>query len=159
MGQRGEFSYIPLCHSFIHSFIVLGLCCCLGISPVAVRGGYALAAVHRLIIAMASLVAQEGTEHRLCGRRASVIVAQGLQSTGSVVVAHGLSGSGAWGIFPDQGSNPCPLSWQVDSYPLYHQEVPTCVSLIAFNDCGYREGTGISPSPNWATLSLRPTLV
>ena len=25
------------------------------------------------------------------------------------------------GIFPDQGLNPCPLYWQVDSYPLYHQ--------------------------------------
>ena len=36
-----------------------------------------------------------------------------LQSTssrraGSVVVAHGLSCSAACGIFPDQGSNPCP---------------------------------------------------
>ena len=100
MGQRGEFSYIPLCPSFIHSFIVLGLRCCSGIS---------LVAVHRFLIAMASLVAQGGTGHRLCGRRASVIVAQGLQSTGSVVVAHGLSGSGAGGIFLDQGSLPCPL--------------------------------------------------
>ena len=32
-----------------------------------------------------------------------------------VVVAHGLSCSEAWGIFPDQGSNPCPLHWQADS--------------------------------------------
>ena len=55
---------------------------------------------------------------------------QGLQVTGSVVVAHGLSGSEACGIFPDQGSNPCRLSWQMDSYPLYHQEVPTHVSLM-----------------------------
>ena len=34
---------------------------------------------------------------------------------GSVVVAHGLSCSAACGIFPDQGSNPCPLHWQADS--------------------------------------------
>ena len=34
---------------------------------------------------------------------------------------HGLSGSTACGIFLDQGSNPCPLHWQVDSYPLSHQ--------------------------------------
>ena len=34
----------------------------------------------------------------------------------SVVVAHGLSCSAACGIFPDQGSNPCPLHWQVDSF-------------------------------------------
>ena len=25
------------------------------------------------------------------------------------------------GIFPDQGSNPCPLHWQADSQPLCHQ--------------------------------------
>ena len=37
------------------------------------------------------------------------------QSTGSVVVAHGLSGCEASGILPDQGWNPCPLHWQVDS--------------------------------------------
>ena len=29
--------------------------------------------------------------------------------------AHGLSCSVACGIFPDQGSNPCPLHWQADS--------------------------------------------
>ena len=33
----------------------------------------------------------------------------------SPVVAHGLSCSTACGIFPDQGSNPCPLNWQADS--------------------------------------------
>ena len=32
-----------------------------------------------------------------------------------VVVARGLSCSSARGIFPDQGSNPCPLHWQVAS--------------------------------------------
>ena len=30
----------------------------------------------------------------------------------------------ACGIFRDQGLNPCPLLWQVDSYPLYHQRSP-----------------------------------
>ncbi|KAJ8798263.1 hypothetical protein J1605_001388 [Eschrichtius robustus] len=37
---------------------------------------------------------------------ASVVVACGLQSTGSVVVVHGPSCSMACGIFLDQGSNP-----------------------------------------------------
>ena len=32
-----------------------------------------------------------------------------------VAVAHGLSDSSACGIFLDQGLNPCPLPWQVDS--------------------------------------------
>ena len=31
---------------------------------------------------------------------------------GSVVVAHGLSCPAACGIFPDQGSNLCPLHWE-----------------------------------------------
>ena len=35
---------------------------------------------------------------------------------GSVVVAHGLSCSTTCGIFPDQGSNPCPLHWQADFF-------------------------------------------
>ena len=33
-------------------------------------------------------------------------------------MAHGPSCSAACGIFPDQGSNPCPLHWQADSQPL-----------------------------------------
>ena len=47
---------------------------------------------------------------------ASVVVARGLQSAGSVVVAHGLSCSTACGIFLDQGLDPCPLHWQADSF-------------------------------------------
>ena len=43
----------------------------------------------------------------------------------SVVVAHRLSCPAACGIFPDQGSNPCPLHWQAESYPLSHQGSPT----------------------------------
>ena len=43
---------------------------------------------------------------------------------GSVVVAHRPSCSAAYGIFPDQGSNPCALHWQADSQPLRHQGSP-----------------------------------
>ena len=42
-------------------------------------------------------------------------------STGSVVVVQGLSCSVACGVFPYQGSNPCPLHWEADSPPLSHQ--------------------------------------
>ena len=49
------------------------------------------------------------------GAWASVVVAHGLQSAGSVVVAPGHSCSVACGIFLEQGSNPCPLHWQADS--------------------------------------------
>ena len=40
-----------------------------------------------------------------------------LWNAGSVVVAHGVSSYGTWacGIFLDQGSNQCPLQWQVDA--------------------------------------------
>ena len=39
-------------------------------------------------------------------------------------MAHRLSCSAACEIFPDQGSNPCPLHWQADSEPLCHQGSP-----------------------------------
>ena len=48
----------------------------------------------------------------------------GSRRAGSVIVAHGPSCSAACGIFPDQGSNPCPLHWQADSQPLRHQGSP-----------------------------------
>ena len=50
----------------------------------------------------------------------------GSRRAGSVVVAHGPSWSAACGIFPDQGSNLCPLHWQADSQPLRHQGSPWC---------------------------------
>ena len=51
----------------------------------------------------------------------------GSRRAGSVIVAHGPSHSAARGIFPDQGSNPCPLHWQADSQPLHHQGSPVLV--------------------------------
>ena len=48
----------------------------------------------------------------------------GSRRAGSVIVAHGPSCLAACGIFPDQGSNPCPLHWQADSQPLRHQGSP-----------------------------------
>ena len=67
---------------------------------------------------------------RALGTQASVVVARGLQSAGSVVVAHGPSRSTACGILTDQGSNPCPLHWQADSQPLHHQGSPLKGFLI-----------------------------
>ena len=48
----------------------------------------------------------------------------GSRRAGSVIMAHGPSCSAACGIFPDQGSNPCPLHWQADSQPLRPQGSP-----------------------------------
>ena len=49
----------------------------------------------------------------------------GSRRAGSVIVAHGPSCSAACGIFPDQGSNLCPLHWQADSQPLRHWGSPS----------------------------------
>ena len=46
----------------------------------------------------------------------------GLWSTGSIVGVQGLSCPAAYGILPDQGSNPSLLRWQVDSLPLSYEE-------------------------------------
>ena len=51
---------------------------------------------------------------------------------GSVVGVLWLSCSVACGVFPDQGSNPCPLRWQADSYPLTTRGVlALCPSFLA----------------------------
>ena len=48
----------------------------------------------------------------------------------TVIVSHRLSCLTACRIFSDQGSNTRFLSWQANSYPLYHQEVLISSSLI-----------------------------
>ena len=57
--------------------------------------------------------------------RPLLLQSTGSRRAGSVIVAHGSSCSAACGIFPDQGSNPCPLHWQTDSQPLCHQGSPS----------------------------------
>ena len=65
---------------------------------------------------------------RVLGTEASAVVRHGLRSCSAWALehrlnslAHALSYSVACGIFPDHGSNPCLLHWQVDSLPLGHQ--------------------------------------
>ena len=79
-----------------------------------------------------SLVAVSGvrSSSRCAGpslSRPLLLRSTGSRRSGSVVVAHGPSCSAACGIFPDQGSNPCPLHWQADSQPLRHQGSPNHV--------------------------------
>ena len=69
----------------------------------------------------------------------------GSRRTGSVVVAHGLSCSAACGIFPDQGSNPCPLHWQADSQPLRHQGSPMVLLFIGISVGKHSDFTTIVP--------------
>ena len=86
-----------------------------GLSPVAASGGHSSSRCASLSPSRPLLLRSTGS------RRA-----------GSAVVAHGLSCSVACGIFPDQGSNPCPLHWQADSQPLRHQGSPFLCFLIPF---------------------------
>ena len=76
-----------------------------------------------------SLVAASGghSSSRSAGlspSRPFLLRSTGSRRAGSVVVAYGPSCSAACGIFPDQGSNPCPLHRQADSQPLRHQGSP-----------------------------------
>ena len=92
-------------------FIYLWLCWVFvsvrGLSPVVASGGHSSSRCTGLSLSRPLLLRTTGS------RRA-----------GSVIVAHGPSCSAACGIFPDQGSNPCPLHWQADSQPLHHQGSP-----------------------------------
>ena len=82
------------------------------------------------------IVASEGSSavRRLLIAVASLVWSTGSRRTGSVVVAHRLSRPMACGIFPDQGSNPCPLHWQVDALSPDHQgspEKPVFCNLVS----------------------------
>ena len=102
---------------FIYLFIYVCLCWVFvsvrGLSLVAASGGHSSSQCTGLSLSWPLLFRSTGS------RRA-----------GSVIVAHGPSRSAACGIFPDQGSNPCPLHWQADSQPLRHQGSPRTSLLI-----------------------------
>ena len=83
-----------------------------------------------------SLVAASGghSSSRCAGpslSRPLLLRSTGSRRAGSVIVAHGPSCSTACGIFPDQGSNPCPLHWQAGSQPLRHPGSPTVYFIPA----------------------------
>ena len=90
-----------------------------------------------------------------CGTWAlSRVVACGLQSTGSGVVAHGLSCCMACGIFQEQGWNLCLLHWQADPLPVSHWKLKVkvtqmCLTLWDSMDCPWN-----SPGHNIGVGSL-----
>ena len=90
-----------LIYLFIYLFLaVLGLRFVRGLSPVAASGGHS------------SSQCGDRPSSRCAGlspSRPLPLRGTGSRRAGSVVVAHGPSRSAACGIFPDQGSNPCPL--------------------------------------------------
>ena len=86
---------------FIYLFLaVLGLQFVRGLSLVAASGGHS------------SSRCRDRSSSRCAGlslSRPLPLRSTGSRRAGSAVVAHGPSCSVACGIFPDQGSNPCPL--------------------------------------------------
>ena len=75
-----------------------------------------------LPVAFVQLLASWG--YSCCG-------AWALELAGSGVVMLKLSSSVACGIFPDPGSNSCPLHWQVECQPRGHQGSPAHVHLYS----------------------------
>ena len=117
--------------NFIYLFIYLWLCWVFvsvrGLSLVAVSGGHSSSRCAGLSLSRPLLLRSTSS------RRA-----------GSAIVAHGPSRSAACGIFPDQGSNPCPLHWQADSQPLRHHGSPAGGFL-----------TTAPPGKSWKLLFLK----
>ena len=101
----------PLIIIYLFIYLFIWLCWVFvsvrGLSLVAASGGHSSSRCAGLSLSQPLLLRSTGS------RRA-----------GSVAVARGPSRSAACGIFPDQGSNPCPLHWQADSQPLRHQGSP-----------------------------------
>ena len=108
------FGFLFVCLFLFFLFIYFWLCWVFvsvrGLSPVAASRGHSSSQCAGLSPSRPLLLRSTGS------RRAD-----------SVVVVHGPSCSAACGIFPDQGSNPCPLHWQADSQPLCHQGSPGLV--------------------------------
>ena len=135
------FYFILFIYLFIIIIIIIIIClhwvfiAALGLSPVAASGGYTSLWCAGFSLQWALLLRVRGSRSSgvsSCSMRAQqlwhagpracrlqqlwcagcVVVACRLQSTGSVVVAHGPSCSAACGILPGQGQN---LHWQTDS--------------------------------------------
>ena len=102
-----EFFFFLIIYLFIYFWLCWVFVSVRGLSPVAASGGHSSSRCVGLSLS-----------------RPLVLRSTGSRRAGSAVVAHGPSHSAACGIFPDQGSNPCPLHWQADSQPLHHEGSP-----------------------------------
>ena len=110
-GQDGLDHGVPAEHSDTTNLLqkaslfilaVLGLRCRVQAFSSCGKGGYSLAAVLTLLT---------GGVWWWC----LLLRSTGLRCTGSAVVVHGLRCPEAYGIFPDQGRNRCPLHCKTNS--------------------------------------------
>ena len=109
---RVSFCFFFFLNLFIYFWVCWVFISVRGLSLVAASGGHSSSRCAGLSLSRPLLLQSTGS------RRA-----------GSVVVAHGPSCSATCGIFPDQGSNPCPLDWQAYSQPLRHQGSPFRIQI------------------------------
>ena len=135
-GAYGFFFFLKEFLYFYYLFIYFWLCWVFisvqGLSPVVASGGHSSLRCAGLSLSQPLLLRSTGS-----------------RCAGSVVVAHGPSCSAACGIFPDQGSNPCPLHWQADSQPLRHQGSSQTFRIYHWPPrLGFFEGC----SPSWYLL-------
>ena len=146
-GKRDGFlSYLKWCLFLILVLAVLGLCCfAQDFSGCGVWGPLSSCVVR----------ASHWGGFSCCG-------AQSLGSPASVAAAvdadpiavvHELSCSVVCGILPDQGSNPSPLQWNADSYPLCLQGSPWRVSACYEFYFLNLNSTFFPPLPNGGSYS------
>ena len=107
LPNTSDFVFFFFFNLFIYFWVCWVFVSVRGLSPVPASGGHSSSRCVGLSLSQPLPLRSTGS------RRA-----------GSIVVAHGPSCSAACGIFPDQGSNPCPLHWQADSQPMRHQGSP-----------------------------------
>ena len=94
---------------FFFFLAALGLHCCTRAFLVVESGGYFLVAMLGVLLVVTFLVecGLQAMRASVAAAHASVTAARRLQTTGSVVVTHGLSCPTACGVFLDQGWNRC----------------------------------------------------
>ena len=104
-----------------------GLCCCAGFLSLPWAGATPPCSEQASCRGFSCCRAQAP------GHVGSGAAAPGLQSSGPIAVAHRLSCSVACGIFPDRGSNPHLLHWQVDSLLLSPQGSPPLYTVFGLS--------------------------
>ena len=125
-SRKGLHFGVLFLKSFVYFFVVVGLHCCARAFSSCGGGGLLFAAVCWLLLLWLLLCKAQALGS---GLRSCLLWAVERRLSG---VALGLGCSAACKTFPDKGSNPCPLQWQVDCYPLYHHGSPLPLLLFTF---------------------------
>ena len=111
---------VPFKNVFLSFYVLamVGLPCCMQALSGCRRLRLLFIVVCGLLLVVASVVECGLFWHMGFGKSrlmGSVVVTSKIKRTDPVVVVQGLGCSVAFGIFPDQGLNPCPLHYKVDS--------------------------------------------